>query len=218
MSGATRSDSSCPKGASVRASSVARSMLPFRVPRGGRWGRHRRATSLFMTRAPPYLRDRPFPADLDANPGVNNLSAYWAAKDAAVAHVFVNRSGKTFVGHNLRVPWRATKLENRVIGEPSKGLFLHIELIQPRRRDPADMNPRNDRIAPEPGFSAAQYEMLGLLYVVASVRAGAWLVPAFHASIDEEIPGGHDDPQNFRLAEFDRAVQVVLSADGGGGR
>ena len=48
---------------------------------------------------------------------------------------------------------------------------------------------RNDAQAPTPGFTAAQYDGLALLYVIASVRAGAWLVPAFHAPIDADIRG-----------------------------
>ena len=39
---------------------------------------------------------------------------------------------------------------------------------------------RNDSIAPEPGFSAAQLGRLALLYV-GSVRRGKWLIPAFTA-------------------------------------
>jgi hypothetical protein len=88
---------------------------------------------------------------------------------------------------------------------PAKGLFLHVELVQPRRRDPRG-GPGNDALAPTPGFTPAQYGTLALLYVVASVRAGRWLVPAFHATLDEGIPDAHDDPQRFDLARFDAAV------------
>lgn len=64
----------------------------------------------------------------------------------------------------------------------------------------------NDRIAPVPGFTPAQYRSLALLYVLASARAGMWLIPAFHANIDRGIPEAHDDPQHFDLAAFDREV------------
>jgi hypothetical protein len=33
-----------------------------------------------------------------------------------------------------------------------------------------------------------------LLYTIASVRAGEWLIPAFRAVIDGDVRGGHDDP------------------------
>lgn len=39
------------------------------------------------------------------------------------------------LGHDFSVPWRATKFENKVVGIPAKGLFVHAELIQPRKRD-----------------------------------------------------------------------------------
>ena len=60
----------------------------------------------------------------------------------------------------------------------------------------------NDFQAPVPGFTPAQYDALALVYVVASVRAGRWLIPAFHAVIDEGIRNKHDDPQNFELQAF----------------
>jgi len=41
-----------------------------------------------------------------------------------------------------------------------------------------------------------------LLYTIASVRRGNWLIPAFHAAIDAEIPNGHDDPLNFDIDSF----------------
>lgn len=142
-----------------------------------------------------------FPPDTASE--LNELTRY--AGPNAAAHVFVNRQGETLSGHDLSVPWRATKLEVQQIGLPAKGLFIHIELLQPRRRDPAG-GAQNDAIAPSPGFTAAQYDKLALLYVAASVRAGQWLIPAFHAAIDEGLSDGHDDPQHFELALFTQAV------------
>lgn len=157
----------------------------------------------------PWIGDGEFPADIDRSPAVNDLGRY-AGLDA-VAHLFVNRKGGTLAGHDLSTPWRATKLESRVVGVPAKGLFLHVELVQPRRRDPRG-GPKNDAIAPTPGFTPAQYEKLALLYVVASVRAGLWLVPAFHATLDEGIVDAHDDPQHFDLVRFDTAVSDLVGA------
>lgn len=139
----------------------------------------------------------------DSAPQLNELTRHAGPNSAA--HVFVSRLGETLVGHDLSVPWRATKLEVQQIGVPAKGLFIHIELLQPRRRDPAG-GAKNDAIAPSPGFTAAQYDKLALLYVAASARAGQWLIPAFHAAIDEGLDDGHDDPQNFELALFAQAV------------
>ena len=163
----------------------------------------------------PWLGDAPaFPPDDD--PTLNDL--HWYVRPEAVAHVFVNRRGETALGHDFRVPWRATQLENRRVGVAARGLFLHVELLQPRRRDPSGP-PRNDLVAPEPGFTDAQYAQAALLYAAASARRGDWLVPAFHAAIDEGIAGAHDDPQHFEIARFADALarlRDVLKLEGSG--
>ena len=60
----------------------------------------------------------------------------------------------------------------------------------------------NDADAPEPGFTKKQYDRLALLYITASVRKGAYLIPGFHACVDQGIRNSHDDPQNFELPRF----------------
>jgi hypothetical protein len=60
-------------------------------------------------------------------------------------------------------------------------------------------------------FTPAQQDRLALLYVVASVRAGAWLIPAYHATIDENLAGGHDDPQGFNLADWASRVDALAA-------
>jgi hypothetical protein len=164
----------------------------------------------------PYYGVRPLPADVDGDAVVNNLADYHLnGRDPAKyprAHAFVNRRGEIFVGHDFSVPWRATQFEMRT-GEQTRGLFVHIENVQPRRRDPA-IRRRNDAIAPDPGLSDAQYQTLAALYVVASARAGRWLIPGFHAVVDIGF-GSHDDPQHFDLTRFDNALASVLSSVGG---
>lgn len=150
-----------------------------------------------------------FPPDLDDNPRLNNLARFRCADGLEVAHAVVNRMGDIFVGHDFGVPWRATKLERAFsFGTDLKGLFLHVELIQPRSRAPG--HGRNGALAPWPGFTEAQYDRLALLYTIASVRAGEWLIPAFHAVIDADIRGGHDDPQEFDLDAFARSLSSLL--------
>lgn len=156
----------------------------------------------------PWLGDQPFPPAIDSDPSLYKVDGYITPN--AVAHAFVGRTGITRFGHDFSVPWRATKRE-KAIGLASKGLFLHIENIQPRRREPTG-GPKNDAVAPVPGLSANQYDSLALLYVVASYRAKSWLIPAFHAALDEGISDGHDDPQNFDLAAFDEALGRLLQS------
>jgi len=154
----------------------------------------------------PNFGNRPFPADIDTSNQVNNLNAY-RSRSNAKAHIFLNRRGEIYVGHDYGVPWRATKLENR-IGVLTKGLFLHVENIQPRRAHPSQA----DGNAPAPGFTSMQYDRLALLYLMASIRADKGLIPAFHAAIDQGLSDGHDDPQNFSLDDFDASLGRVLES------
>jgi len=164
---------------------------------------HRRAIYFVIhDTSSPWIGQDPFPADFDRQLRFNDVNQF-LGKDA-VAHLFNDRLGRVSVGHDFEVGWRATKLE-RLIGEGVRGRFLHVENLQPRREDPSGP-PRNDQIGPEPGLTHAQYRTLALLYVLASNRAGIWLIPAFHANIDRGIPEAHDDPQNFDLLAFDREL------------
>jgi len=171
-----------------------------------------RSATYFMIHdtSTPNYGALPWPKNIDSEPKINNLNRYSCANKIERAHVFINRAGAILLSHDFEVPWRATKFEMATnFGSALKGLFLHIELIQPRRRDPR-YGRRNDFLAPEPGFTPAQYNALALVYVVASVRAGFWLIPAFHAVVDENIPDKHDDPQNFELAAFAESLEKLL--------
>lgn len=98
------------------------------------------------------------------------------------------------------------------------GLFIHVELEQLRLKDPAHPDGYFSK-APQPGFTNQQYEKLALMYLVASTRAGRYLVPGFHGAIDEDISGSHDDPQNFDLGNFDKVLMTtsrkILRTSGG---
>jgi hypothetical protein len=158
----------------------------------------------------PNFGGRPWPPDLDANPRINSLARFRCADDWARAHVVINRTGTMLLGHDFAVAWRATKFERAIqFGQALKGLFLHVELIQPRRRE-AQVRRRNDFQAPTPGFTPEQYQRLALVYVIASVRTGTWLIPAFHAPIDDHVRGGHDDPRNFDLDAFAQSLEALV--------
>jgi hypothetical protein len=101
----------------------------------------------------------------------------------------------------------ATKLENRA--GVQRRVFVHVENIQPRIEPPGSWGWR----APVPGFGPAQERRLALAYMVASLRAGRWLIPAFHFNVDQGVGEAHDDPQNFdlnawasRLSELETAI------------
>ena len=164
------------------------------------------------TSEPFYGADR-FPKHLDSDPRVNSFASYVDQTFAAepVAHIFLNRQGQIWGAHDFSIPWRATKLESRVVGVPARGRFVHIETVQPRRFLPGASN-RGQTYGPKPGFTPAQYRMLAALYVYASARAGHWLIPAFHSTVDDGIPDAHDDPQNFDLKKFAKELGKLLSA------
>ncbi len=160
----------------------------------------------------PYLKDAAFPEhfDTDADWKGNDLTI-WLKQP--VAHIFVNRLGDSITttpfGETVRKGW-GTKFARDFMKTPGKGLQIHIELIQPRRRDSTKANPENDLIAPFPGFTDKQYERLALLFVSASIRRGTWLIPAYHSAIDAGIKDAHDDPQNFNLAKFAGNLKTLL--------
>lgn len=126
-------------------------------------------------------------------------------------HIFINRLGASITSNNLSQQIHATKFEspikNPLLNKSVVGSFIHIEVIQPRIADPGK---KNDAIAIIPGFTDLQYKRLALIYVAASLRKGEWLIPTFHAVLDDGIPDGHDDPQNFELDKFDAQIRMLV--------
>ncbi len=154
----------------------------------------------------PNYALRPIPSDINEKSWEGNRLDSW---DKKITHVYVNRLGESKTAVDFETPLSATKYEVRKLGDKGNGLFLHIEMIQPRKSDPkGKMN--NDAVAPDPGFTEQQYDRLALLYIVASVRRGKWMIPAYHACIDAGIPNGHDDPQRFDLTAWAHAIKKIL--------
>jgi hypothetical protein len=162
----------------------------------------------------PYLKDEPFPDNFnsDENWSGNNLEI-WLKQP--VAHIFVNRLGESITttpfGKPVEKGW-GTKFARDFLKADGKGLQIHIELHQPRRREANNPNPSNDLIAPFPGFTGGQYERLALLYLCASIRRGTWLIPAYHSAIDAGIKDAHDDPQNFEIEKFGIELKKLVKA------
>ncbi len=161
----------------------------------------------------PFYANEPFPHRLNDDPQVNSFVPYMPGGIAAepVAHIFLNRQGQIWAGHDFAEGWRATKLESRVVGPRARGRFVHIETVQPRRFLPGATS-RGQTEGPKPGFTRAQYRMLAALYIYASGRAGRWLIPAQHNTVDAGIPDAHDDPQNFELKAFAKELEKLLKA------
>lgn len=174
----------------------------------------------------PNCSDEDFSRQLCPARGImppNRDTAQWAAIAGffghprpfpdRLAHAFTNRIGDSITEVAFSAHISTTKFEGCVDSGSKQGLFLGIENIQPRIGSPSVPAPgkkANDLIAPDPGFSAAQYRRLALLYVTASVRQGRWLIPAFHAVVDSRYADGHDDPQKFDMPAFSEAVKAHL--------
>jgi hypothetical protein len=156
----------------------------------------------------PNYHEKSIPTNINTPEWPLNNFERW--KKINVAHMFVNRMGQSMTWHPFSMSWRATKYESKTLTkEESHGMFVHTEMSQPRRADPKG-HPGNDAIAPEPGFTAAQYDRLALLYLAASLEHGTWLVPAYHCCLDSGMVDGHDDPQNFKLDEWARRVGELV--------
>lgn len=160
---------------------------------------------------PNYL-DQPFPPDINERSWAwNDLFGKWIRRK--VTHVYINRAGDSVTAVDFKSalpePYYGTKFARDRLKIKNKGLVLHVELVQPRRRDPA-AGADNDAIAPMPGFTQAQLDRLALVYVAASVRRGQWLIPSFHAAMDAGIADAHDDPQNFDLELWAKRLKRLL--------
>lgn len=160
---------------------------------------------------PNYLNN-PFPPDINEATWVwNDLPRKWIK--TKVTHVYISRTGESATAVDfitqLPDPYHGTKFARDKLRNKGKGLFLHVELVQPRRRDPQGAS-NNDRFAPTPGFTDAQLKRLAIVYLAASVRRGQWLIPAFHAVVDAGIPDAHDDPQNFDLTRWANHLHALL--------
>lgn len=147
---------------------------------------------------------------------VNSMSwepnQIWRQRNFKWSHVFINRLGESITCNDFETPVYATKFEKSIqnpeVGDTCVGNFIHIENIMPRRSSRRH-RPYNDDIAINPGLTNKQYERLSLLYLVASCRKEGWLIPSFHAVIDEGIKDAHNDPQNFELMKWVKAMQKL---------
>jgi len=163
----------------------------------------------------PNYGHRAFPDDINTTSKINNLKTFVCNDEWGKAHVVINRLGDSLLNHDFSIPWRETKFEQAAeFGGALKGLFVHVEMIQPRRAGAGG----GDGHSPDPAFTPAQYDRLALVYTVTSVRAGHWLIPAFHAALDADIRNGHDDPLNFKVESFADSIDRLMEQLQGAGQ
>ncbi|HEX8174937.1 MAG TPA: hypothetical protein VF543_07445 [Pyrinomonadaceae bacterium] len=165
----------------------------------------------------PEIAAPEFPANINEASWPGNRLRTWLRLNVPT-HVFVNRVGESATKTNYIQGVLATKFEigldkprgaERARARRERaGLFVNIELIQPRRKSRGS---GFFDLAPVPGMTQKQLERLALLYVVASVRAGHWLIPAFHCAVDTPLPNTHDDPQNFDMNVWLTSLRSLLA-------
>ena len=126
-----------------------------------------------------------------------------------VCHVYINRLGQSATAVVFESPTPPSGTKFGLCNPALRSAFLHIENIQPRIKD-RSVQFSNDAVAPAPGFTDAQLERLALIYIIASVRSGRWLIPAYHSPIDLGYPDRHDDPQNFDLEGWSAHVGGLI--------
>jgi hypothetical protein len=158
-----------------------------------------------------FLELNDFPASINSETSpLNKLSSRVGRK---ICHVYINRVGQSATAVVFESPTPPSGTKFGSCNRSQRTAFLHIENIQPRIRD-RSVGSRNDAIAPEPGFSDAQLERLALVYLVASVRSGKWLIPAYHSPIDLGFPDRHDDPQKFNLQTWATKLRDLIQEIG----
>lgn len=154
----------------------------------------------------PDFGTRTFSPDIDVSQHINNLHQFgrrW--------HVLIGRGGASTTLIDFFQPLRSTYFEAREAGTKAKGRFLHVGLIQPVRANTDDVVKTHDALIPEPAYTDAQYRKLAQVYVVASSRAGIWLIPAYAAQLNKygHAPVFMGGPKGFELAIWAKALRDV---------
>lgn len=163
------------------------------------------------TSSPELTGVTAFPSNINEQTFSGNNLNMWSSLASRV-HLIISRDGRSRTlqdwGANRAKP--ATKIEQNGYAPRARRVFAHVENIQPRIKPAGSWG----WIAPQPGLGPAQEQRLALSYIVASLRAGRWLIPAYHFNIDQGIPDGHDDPQNADLGGWVARIESIVELMG----
>ncbi|MFA9396402.1 MAG: hypothetical protein ACERJ1_17095 [Halodesulfovibrio sp.] len=156
--------------------------------------------------AGPDFGTRTFSPDINVSTHINDLHQFgrrW--------HVLIGRGGASTTLIDFFQPLRSTYFETRDAGAKAKGRFLHVGLIQPVRTNVDDVKTTSSSLIPEPAYTKEQYRKLAQVYVVASSRAGRWLIPAYAAQLNKygQAPVFMGGPKGFDLALWAKALRNV---------
>lgn len=160
----------------------------------------------------PEINGTNLPAEIDTPEYNRRLLCCAFSSVRKKVNLIIGRDGAS----RLTIDWgaprpsAATKIEMNSRAASARPIFVHVENIQPRAKPAGSWA----WIAPDPGLTPAQEERLALAYIVASVRAGRWLMPAYHFNIDAGLPDGHDDPQKMNLPGWTAQVEKIVGEIG----
>ena len=163
------------------------------------------------------LRAPAIPARHHANPKINNLVKFMCMT-AGVRRTLSSIAWAAFCRSRLLRSLAGDQIR------ASAGIRRRAERTFCARRDDSAAPRRapgavvTTLILPDPAFTTAQYDRLAFVYTIVSVRAGHWLIPAFHAAIDADIPNGHDDPLNFDIDSFADSIDRLMEKLEGAGQ
>ena len=148
-----------------------------------------------------------FPSNINESTFSGNNLNMWSSLATRV-HLIISRDGRsrTLQDWSANRARPATKIEQNGFAPLARRVFAHVENVQPRIKPAGSWG----WVAPQPGFGPAQEQRLAVSYIVASLRAGRWLIPAYHFNIDQGIPDGHDDPQNADLAGWVARIEAIV--------
>jgi hypothetical protein len=167
----------------------------------------RRYFVIHDTSSPELRNETSFPHNLNEASYAGNSLNGWV-DTARRVNLITSRDGRSRLlrDWSLARPAPGTKIEEARRVPAAREVFVHVENIQPR------LNPDGTFFwrAPMPGLGPEQEQRLALAYVVASLRAGRWLMPAYHFNIDEGLPDGHDDPQHMDLASWVSRIEAIV--------
>jgi hypothetical protein len=174
----------------------------------------RRYFVIHDTSSPELRGATAFPADINETAYNEHALDGWV-DTALQVNLITSRDGRSRLlrDWSRARPSPATKIEMTRRVPAAREVFVHVENIQPR------INPDRSFFwqAPVPGLGPDQEQRLALAYVIASLRAGRWLIPAYHFNIDEGLADGHDDPQHMDLASWAGRIDAIVTEMTGGG-
>lgn len=132
--------------------------------------------------------------EVRAERGRINLNAL---HESGLFHVYAFRDGRSVTVADF-IDVRRTS--NLVTSGIDPRLFTHVGVEVPSSNSPSNIL----------SFTEAQAQTLALVYVVASIRAERWLIPAFHSSLEPTFKHYQIEPNSLWLWDYEIGQLIQL--------